>query len=378
MVSTNKDPVLAVFSLMGGNDGLNTVVPFTNPYYRDYRPNLGIAEDQVIPITNELGFHPSFAPFKKYWDEGQLAILLGIGYPNPSLSHFRSMDIWATCEPDTLAMEGWLGRTIKAIDPDVENVLTGVNFGRGLPRAMATEGVPVASVGDLNTYGLLTDIEREKNREAVLDLFGRMYGPRLGKGRVKDFIRRTGVEAMKGADILTTAPGKYQSEMEYMDGFIGGYLQDMARVHNAGLGTQVLFTGSPYNAFDTHSNQAGGHSAMLRDVAINVDIFLSDLSHLNISDNVVMLLYSEFGRRAIDNGSGTDHGSGGIAFVIGEPVKGGLYGEYPSLKPEGLEEGGNLQYNVDFRSAYTTILERWMGLDAKPIVGGAFEQLGFL
>ena len=378
MVSTNNDPVLAVFSLMGGNDGLNTVVPFTNPYYRDHRPNLGIAEDQVIPITDELGFHPSFAPMKKYWDEGKLAILLGIGYPNPSLSHFRSMDIWATCEPDTLELEGWLGRTIKAVDPNVENVLTGVNFGRGLPRAMAMDGVPVVTVGDLSNYGLLTDIERAENREAVLDLFGRMYAPRVGKGRVKDFIRRTGIEAMKGADILTTAPGKYQSEMEYMDGSIGGYLRDMVQVHNAGFGTRVLFTASPYNGFDFHSNQLGGQSAQLHDVATNVDTFMADLRQQNISDNVVMLLYSEFGRRAIDNGSGTDHGTGGIAFVIGEQVKGGLYGEYPSLKPEGLQEGGNLQYNLDFRSAYTTILESWMGLDAKPIVGGAYENIGFL
>ncbi len=133
MVSTNKDPVLAVVSLSGGNDGLNTVIPFNNPHYRDYRPTLGIPEDQIVPFTNELGFHPSFAPLKRYWDEGKLAIILGIGYPHPSLSHFRSMDIWATCEPDVLGVEGWLGRTLKAIDPNGENVLTGVNFGRGLP-----------------------------------------------------------------------------------------------------------------------------------------------------------------------------------------------------------------------------------------------------
>ena len=162
MVSTKKDPVLAVVSLSGGNDGLNTVIPLNNPRYRDYRPSLSIPEDQIIPITDDLGFHPSMAPLKKYWDEGKLAIIQGIGYPNGSLSHFRSMDIWATCQPDTLGVEGWLGRTIKAIDPNGENVLTGVNFGRGMPRALAIEGVAAASVGDLNSYGLLSDIEREK------------------------------------------------------------------------------------------------------------------------------------------------------------------------------------------------------------------------
>ena len=378
MVSTNKDPVLAVVSLSGGNDGLNTVIPFNNPQYRDYRPTLGIPEDQIVPFTDDLGFHPSFAPFKKYWDEGKMAIILGIGYPNPSLSHFRSMDIWATCEPDTLGVEGWLGRTLKAIDPNGENVLTGVNFGRGLPRSLAMEGVPVASVGDLGKYGLLTDIEREEDRSEALDLFSRMYAPVIGRGQVNDFIRRTGIEALKGADILATAPGKYQSEMEYLYGNIGGYLRDMVQVHNAEFGTRVFFTTAPYNIFDTHANQAVGHSKLLQDVATNVDSFMADLRQLNISDNVVMLLYSEFGRRAIDNGSGTDHGTGGISFVIGEQVKGGLYGEYPSLKPAELEDGGNLQHSLDFRSAYTTILERWMGLDAKPIVGGSFEQIDFL
>ena len=378
MVSTKKDPVLAVVSLSGGNDGLNTVIPYNNPNYRDYRPTLGIPEDQIVPFTSELGFHPAFAPLKKYWDEGKLAVIQGIGYPNSSLSHFRSMDIWATCEPEILGVEGWLGRLIKAIDPNGENVLTGVNFGRGMPRAMAMEGVAVASVGDLNNYGLLTDIEREDQREEALDLFGRMYAPAIGRGAVNDFIRRTGIEAMKGADILTTAPGKYHSEIEYLLGNIGGYLRDMVQVHNAEFGARVLFTTAPYNIFDTHANQAVGHSNLLRDVAVNVDSFMSDMRQLNISDNVTMLLYSEFGRRAMDNGSGTDHGTGGVAFVIGENVRGGLYGEYPSLERNQLEDGGNLLHNIDFRSAYTTVLERWMGVDAKPIVGGSFETLDFL
>jgi len=378
MVSTKKDPVLAVISLSGGNDGLNTVIPYNDPNYRDNRPALGIPEDQIVHLTNEIGLHPSFAPLKKYWDQGKLAIIQGVGYPNGSLSHFRSMDIWATCEPDTLGVEGWLGRVIKALDPTGENVLTAVNFGRGMPRSLAMEGVPVASVGDLNSYGLLTDIEKENEREEALDLFGRMYAPAIGKGAVNDFIRRTGIEAMKGADILGTAPAKYNSEIEYLLGNIGGYLKDMVQVHNAQFGTRVFFTTAPYNIFDTHANQAVGHSNLLNDVAVNVDSYMSDLRQLDISDNVTTLLYSEFGRRAKDNGSGTDHGTGGVAFVIGENVKGGLYGEYPSLKENELEDGGNLQHNTDFRSIYTTLLEKWMGLDAKPIVGGSYEQLGFL
>ena len=205
-----------------------------------------------------------------------------------------------------------------------------------------------------------------------------MYGPAIGSGAANDIIRRTGIAAVKGADILTTAPDKYHSDIEYSLGIIGSYMRDMVQIHNAGFGTRIMFTTSPYNSFDTHANQAVGHSGLLQNTTINVGSFMSDLRQLNISDNIVTLIYSEFGRRAIDNGSGTDHGTGGIAFVIGEHVKGGLYGEYPSLAPSKLEEGGNLQHNVDFRAVYTTLLERWMGLDAKPIVGGSFETLDFI
>ncbi len=378
MVATNKDPVLAVFSLSGGNDFMNTVIPYTNPLYRDYRPTLAVAEDQVVPINDELAFHPAMASLKKYWDEGKLAIILGVGYPHPSLSHFRSMDIWATCEPDELGLIGWLGSVIQEIDPKAENVLTGVNFGRGLPRSMAKDGVPVASVGDLSSYGLLTDIEETGQRDQALDLFGRMYSPVLGRGVVNDYIRRTGLEAMAGADILGTAPGKYSSTVEYGNSAVGGYLKDMVQVHNAGFGTRVLFTTAPYNIFDTHANQAVGHSNLLMDISTNIDCFMTDLREQHISDNVMLFFYSEFGRRAMDNGSGTDLGTGGVAFALGEHVKGGIYGEYPSLELGKLEDGGNLQHNVDFRSAYATILERWMGMDAKPIVGGTYEQLDFL
>ena len=378
MVSTVKDPVLAVMSLSGGNDGLNTVIPYNDPNYRDYRKALGIPEDQIIPITDQLGFHPAMAPLKKYWDEGKLAIIQGIGYPNGSLSHFRSMDIWATCEPDELGTTGWLGSVIQDVDPKGENVLTGVNFGRGLPRSLAKEGVAVASVGDLSTYGLLTELGVESQRAEALDLFGRMYAPAIGQGAVDDYIRRTGIEALQGADILSTAPGLYRSEVEYASTAMGGYLRDMAQVHNADFGTKVMFTTAPYNIFDTHANQSVGHANLLQDVAVNIDAFMTDIRQLGKSDNLTMFFYSEFGRRAMDNGSGTDHGTGGVAFAIGDHVKGGIYGEYPSLESGKLEDGGNLQHNVDFRSPYTTLLDQWMGLDAKSIVGGNFEALNFI
>ncbi len=378
MVSTSKDPVFAVLSLSGGNDGLNTVIPRTNGLYRDYRPSLSIAENQIIPINDELGFHPAMAPLKRFWDEGKLAVFLGIGYPNASYSHFRSMDIWHTCEPDTQGAEGWLGRAIKEMDPNSENVLTGVNFGRGLPRALAKDGVPVASVGDLETYGLLTGIDGEDQRSEALDVFGRMYSPAIGRGAVMDYIKATGTDALKGADILATAPQMYSSDVEYSNSVVGQYMKNIAQTHLAGFGTRILYTTSPYNGFDTHANQAALHAGLWGDVSNTVETFFSDLRSHDASDNVTLFLFTEFGRRIADNGSGTDHGAGGVAFAVGEHVKGGVYGAYPSLEPGQQEEGGNLKFNLDFRSVYTDILENWLKLEAAPIVGGNFEKPGFL
>ena len=176
MTSTKKDPVLAVLQLSGGNDALNTIVPYSNPLYADNRPSVRVSEDQVLKIDGSIGFNPALGPIKELYDQDKVAIILGVGYPNPNRSHFRSMDIWHTCEPDKVGDEGWLGRAIRDIDPKGENVLTGVNFGRGLPRSLAAPGVPVASVGNLETYGVLTGIEDEQRDEA-LDIFSRMYSP---------------------------------------------------------------------------------------------------------------------------------------------------------------------------------------------------------
>jgi uncharacterized protein (DUF1501 family) len=377
MVQTKKDPVLAVLSLSGGNDGLNCVIPRNNGHYRDARPTIAVPEDQIIPLTDELGLHPTMGPLKKYWDEGKLAVFVGIGYPTPSYSHFRSMDIWHTCEPEAIGTEGWLGRATKQLDPNSENVLTAVNFGRGLPRALVMDGVPVASVGNLETYGLLTGIEGENQRNDALEVFGRMYAPAIGTGAVMDYIHQTGTDALKGADILSTAPDKYTSSVEYSSTAIGQYMKNIAQTHLAGFGTRVLYTTSPYNGFDSHANQLQANSGLLTDVSNTVDNFMTDLREHDASDEVTLMFFSEFGRRVKDNGSGTDHGAAGVAFAVGEHVKGGIYGQYPSLEPSQLEEVGNLKFNLDFRSVYSTMLEEWFGLEANPIVNGNFERTKF-
>ena len=184
MTSINKDRSLVVIELVGGNDALNTVIPYNNGLYYNFRPTIGIPQEEVLALDQELGLNPNLAPFKTLWDQGSLAIVNGIGYDNPNRSHFRSRDVWYTAEPERISAEGWLGSVIRDLDPTGENVLTGVNFGRGLPRALVCKGVPVASVGNLETYGLLPDLQDEMTRRVALDAFSRMYGPTPGKDAV--------------------------------------------------------------------------------------------------------------------------------------------------------------------------------------------------
>jgi uncharacterized protein (DUF1501 family) len=377
MPTSKQDNVLVVIQLSGGNDALNTIIPYADPLYLDNRPVVRIDPERVLPINAAIGFNPALEPMKALWDQGNVAIMQGIGYPHPNRSHFRSMDIWHTCEPDKVGTEGWLGRTIRELDPRHENVLTGVNFGRGLPRALAVPGVPVASVGNLETYGVLTGIKGGDQRTEALELFASMYAPRLGRPLVKEYISQTGVDALSGADILSTAPQKYASTVKYGGDAVAQYMRNIAQVYLAGLGTRILYTTAPQNSFDTHASELGKHTQLWQDVSHGVSAFYRDLQEHHASQNVVVLLFTEFGRRVHDNGSGTDHGSGGIAFVVGDAVKGGLYGEYPSLAPEKLLEG-DLHYNNDFRGTYATLLEQWLGLDSRPIVGGSFEQHDFL
>ncbi|MCI0845377.1 MAG: DUF1501 domain-containing protein [Chloroflexi bacterium] len=375
MTSTNKDPILVVVQLTGGNDYMNTVIPYQDPVYYDSRKTVSIPQEEVLPISDELAFNPALTALKDLYDEGKVAVINGIGYPGPNRSHFRSMDIWHTCEPEKVGNEGWLGRAIRDLDPQAENVLTGVNFGRGLPRAMALTGVPVASVAVLETYGVLTGISGEQERAQALDLFSRMYSPIVGAGPVMDYLGSTGLDALKGADILKTVPGQYQSTVEYADSLIGRNLQGIAKVLTANVGTRIFYT--QQLGYDTHANQGPVHGVLLAHLSQAIRDFYDDLREHNTSENVLIYLFTEFGRRVKDNGSGTDHGAGGLALAIGDPVKGGIYSEFPSMREEDLEEG-DLKYNIDFRGVYGTVAEKWLGLDATSIVGGRFEQLDFV
>jgi uncharacterized protein (DUF1501 family) len=382
-------PTLVVVQLTGGNDALNTIVPYGEGLYYDMRRTVRIAQEDVLPIDDHFGFHPSMRAIKPFWDAGNMAIITGVGYPNPNYSHFRSMDIWYTCEPDKIATDGWLGRTVHEIDPTAENVLTAVNFGRGLPRALSLAGVPVASVAQLDTYGLLTSLSSVPRRQSALEVFSCLYddgwndqghpteAPDTARpgDEVLRYMGQTGLDAQKGADILRTALGKYQSTVQYPNSSLAQSLKGIAQVKLADLGTRVFYTS--LFGFDTHATQLPTHAKLWQEVSEGVAAFFDDLRAHDKADDVMMLIWSEFGRRVKDNGAGTDHGAGSIAFILGDHVKGGMYGEYPSLKPTDLTLG-NLKYSVDFRSMYATVLDQWMHIESEPIVNGSFEEFAIV
>ena len=373
MTTKNSEKTLVVIQLTGGNDFMNTIVPYTNGHYYDARKKIVLGQDDFLPINDTLAINKNAAPFKRMFDEGNMAIIQGIGYPNSNRSHFRGMDIWHTCEPDRVGSEGWLGLAVKEIDPSGENVLTGVNIGQGLPRAMAVAGVPVTSISDLEGYGVMKRLEQEQLREKALKAFKDIYGQAIGSGVVAEYIGKTGLDVLRGADMLSEVAGNYNSTVEYADNTIAKSLRDVARIHLSGLGTRIFYTS--HGGYDTHANEMPAHPKLISDLSGAVSDFMDDLEEHEAADDIVILVFTEFGRRMRDNGSGTDHGSGGGAFIFGKNVKGGLYSEYPSLDPANWEHGEDLQHTIDFRGIYGTVLEQWLQLEAKPIVKGGFEQI---
>jgi len=242
-------------------------------------------------------------------------------------------------------------------------------------RAMAVPGVPVACVaGPLEQYGFLPKIRDQAQRLKVLETFSHMYQPIEGSG-VMEYLGTTGLDGLKSADILKVAPGLYKSDVKYPNTTIAQKLRGIAQVHLANLGTRVFYC--DHGSFDSHAGQTPLHAGLWTAVTEGLDAFMTDLRAHNAADNVIVLMFSEFGRRVRDNGSGTDHGAAGATFVLGDKVKGGHYGEYPSLDANKLVQG-DLNPNMDFRSIYSTILDKWMHVDPAPIVNGTYEKPAFL
>ncbi len=370
-----KERKLVVVQMSGGNDYLNCVVPYDDPRYVDNRPNVRITEDRVLPMDGKYGLNPGMQPIKELFDQGKVAVIHGVGYPEPNRSHFRSMDIWHTAEPRHVANEGWLGNAVRQMHPEGDNVVGAVNFGGGLPRALIAKGAPVASVTDLETYGLMSHLSAETERSEVLEMFKYIYSMGLGSGPTMDLMSQTGLDALRGADILSQCTLTYDSEIEYDPNAFSKSMKSAAQVLQADIGTRICYT--QHGSFDAHTDGIKLQERLLRDVSGGIHDFYTDMKSHDQSEDILILAFSEFGRRVKDNGNGTDHGSGGVAFLIGDGVQGGQYGEYPSMDANDLVEG-DLAFNLDFRSLYTEIMDDWLEVDAREVMDRDYEKVGFL
>ena len=368
----NDDRVLVVVYFQGGNDGLNTVVPFGMPAYYKYRPTLAVTQNDVPRINDTVGLNPQLKPFKDLYDKGQVAIVQGVGYPNPDYSHFRSTEIWETAAPDKYASTGWLGRYLDGANMPPENLFNAVAIADVLPEVLVADHVDVAAIAQLNGYGLTSDRSKTLGRDEfhafVADNNVPFRSPYLAQvASIED-------HAQRGAEELPKLVAGYKPAATYPETPFGHSLALAAQVIGSKLGTRVLYV--QLGSFDTHTTQKATQDRLLADFANGISAFYADLAAHGDDKRVLTMTFSDFGRRVAENGSrGTDHGSAAPVFVIGGGVKGGLYGEHPSLD---ALDAGNMRFTTDFRSVYATVLEKWLQRPSSGIVGPGFAPLPLL
>jgi uncharacterized protein (DUF1501 family) len=367
------DRVLVVVQLLGGNDGLNTVVPFGLDGYAHNRRALRLPAASLHKLTGEVGLHPALGAMGKLLDDGRLAIVQGVGYPNPDRSHFRSMEIWESGRLEPGALEtGWLGRALEEFPSRAGGDSPALHIGtRSLPLALRSRRTEVPSLASLEQYRLQlggSESERRDERTA-LDQMARLErgqdDPLLG------FIRRTTLTAYDSSRRLEQVANASATDAKYPDHGLARRLAQIAQIIKAGFGTRIFYTS--LDGFDTHANQLGTHAALLTELADSIAAFHADLAKAGQADRVALLTFSEFGRRVRENASqGTDHGAAAPLFVVGPVRQAGLVGAHPNL--EALDDG-DLKFHTDFRRVYAALLESWLGCPSAPVIGAGFPPL---
>jgi len=366
---------LIMVQLSGGNDGLNTVIPFSDPLYSQLRPQVGVAASDVLKLNDTVGLHPGLSALKQVFDNGNMAVIQGVGYPNPNRSHFRSMEIWHTATPERFERSGWLGRYLDDCGCGRENPLTAINSGDILNRSFWTDMSLVPAIGSLATFQYQTDPRFNRDRSAQMQTLTNIYSMAGAWRPYEALIRQTTLKALAGADMLKSIASTYETPVEYPQSPFANSLKNVAQIMSADMGTRVFFTS--LGGFDTHAAQANTHAGLMNSLGQGISAFHRDLERMGRADDAVIMTFSEFGRRAQQNGSaGTDHGTAAPLFVIGGGVWGGVYGNHPSLAD--LDETGDLRFHTDFRSVYATVLERWLGSPSADVLGGEFAPMSFL
>jgi uncharacterized protein (DUF1501 family) len=397
-IVTGKDgTILVVLQMAGGNDGLNTVIPYADDAYHVARPRLRLAADQVLKIDNHIGLNPKLSGLKSFYDEGHLAIVQGVGYPNPNRSHFRSTEIWQTAsDADHTSNDGWLGRYFdnccSGADPTV-----GVAIGGETPQAFAAKNPTGVTFSRPEQFrfqpsargnGQMSAEEmffRELNEGAAGDESGTAVsnaGGSIGAipGKTKndlstlDFLQRTALDAQLSSDKILAIARKYKSTVPYPQGQLAASLNIIARMIAGGLATRVYYASQ--GGFDTHAGQINTHERLIGEFNEAASAFVADLKQQGNFDRVLLMTFSEFGRRVQENANGgTDHGAAAPMFVLGGAVKAGLFGKHPSLTDL---DRGDLKFNTDFRSVYGTVLDRWLKAPSQIVLGRKFAGLAIV
>jgi uncharacterized protein (DUF1501 family) len=394
--ATGKDsPILVLIQLAGGNDGLNTVVPYTNDFYYNARPTIGIPANQVLTLNDTLGLNPSMTGFKSLFDAGQLTVVNGVGYPNPNRSHFRATEIWQTAsDEDKYLTDGWLGRyfdnACQGCDPTVA-----INIGPRLPQAFSSHHPTGISLENPDSYRFMGSGQNDDETVAYRSMFNTEsndLSPAANAGgsvsmvsgtvtlqngqSTLDFLERTSMDAQVSSDKIRAIAGKTKNSALYPKNGLANNLQLVARLIGGGLPTRIFYVSQ--GGYDTHTGQRGAQDNRLKELADSVKAFTDDLTAMGVFDRVMIMTFSEFGRRVTQNGSGgTDHGAAAPMFLIGPKMKAGLLGTEPSLAPADLLDG-DIKYNTDFRSVYASILQNWLNTPSVPILGKQFDTLPIL
>jgi uncharacterized protein (DUF1501 family) len=367
-------PVLVVIQLSGGNDGINTLIPYGMGGYFDARPTLKIAQNEVLAINNEVGFHPSLIQMNQLYQNGKVAVIQGVGYPSPDHSHFRSMEIWHTAEPEKLGRTGWLGRYIESSLSQSTNPLKALKIGNNANKAFVSDKINVPVIQSIETFNIFDPKTPKADQNRLAKAFLDMYDPFRQGTQVKVTCEQ-GKDAYMSVEALHNLSNSYQNKIEYPKSNLAKDLQLASKMLSGNSGTRVFYL--ELGGFDDHANERDQQARVLKQLDEALGAFYRDLETQGLQDRVVTMIFSEFGRRVKENNSGgTDHGTAAPVFMIGGKVKGGLYGVQPSLT--NLDKGGDLKYEVDFRSVYHTLVDSWLKGDAKTVLGKTYENLKFL
>lgn len=360
--------ILVLVQLAGGNDGLNTLIPYEDSNYYRLRPSLGIRKEDALPLTDELGLHQSCQGMKELFDEGLLSIVQNVGYPNPNRSHFRSMEIWETAaESDEYKSSGWLGRFL-------DNNCSGIPE-IGEPEAMSFGNeIPITVQGDEahNLFAMNNRLGRA-GRRPDYGLLDKM----VGESRSKDnssYLKHTMMDTLITERRIQELFAKFKPSVTYPNQPLGISLSNVASLISAGLPTRVYFVS--LGGFDTHQGQANRHQILLKNLSSSLLAFQKDLHGKGLEDQVLTMTFSEFGRRASENQSGgTDHGTSAPLFVMGNQLGDSIVGQAPDLN---LGKNKDLTFSTDFRQVYSTVLDQWLDCDSQTVLGQKFEPLPFV